>query len=95
MSPFQGFQTLLSDSPTAHAVGYDLPPSGLKTETVRTISSDDTDFCGNGRPLFSDLSETSDEPTKMPRVMSPGQEVLRSNCVARPVSHHAKFVSRL
>ena len=33
--------------------------------------------------------------TKMPRVMSPGQEVLRSNCVARPVSHHAKFVSRL
>ena len=24
--------TVLSDSPTAHAVGYDLPPSGLKPE---------------------------------------------------------------
>ena len=50
VSPFQGFQPWLSDSPTAHAVRYDLPPSGLKTETLRTLSSQETDFCGKGRP---------------------------------------------
>ena len=50
VSPFQGFQTWLSDSPTAHAVGYDLPPSGLKTQALRTLSSQETDVCGKGRP---------------------------------------------
>ena len=61
VSPFQGFQMSLSDSPTAHAVSYDLPPSGLKTETLRILSSEETDFCRNGRPLFSDLPETPDD----------------------------------
>ena len=61
VSPFQGFQAFLSDAPTAHAVGYDLPSSGLKTETLRTLSSEETDFCRNGRPIFSDLPETPDE----------------------------------
>ena len=33
-----GLESGFSTPPTAHAVGYDLPPSGLKTETLRTIS---------------------------------------------------------
>ena len=64
VSPFQGFQTWLSDSPTAHAVGYDLPPSGLKTETLRTLTSEKTDFGGKRRPIISDLPETPDEPSR-------------------------------
>ena len=35
---------LLSDSPTARAVGYDLPPSGLKTEKRGPLPSQETDL---------------------------------------------------
>ena len=41
-----GLTTLLSDSPTAHAVGYDLPPSGLKTEKRGPLPSQETDLPG-------------------------------------------------
>ena len=36
-----GLKTFFSTSPTAHAVGYHLPPSGLKTQTLSTHSPDD------------------------------------------------------
>ncbi len=36
-----GLETWVLIPPTAHAVGYDLPPSGLKTNTLQTISSTD------------------------------------------------------
>ena len=37
---------LSSDSPTAHAVGDDLPPFGLKTEKLGTLPSQETDLSG-------------------------------------------------
>ena len=45
--------------PTAHAVGYALPPSGLKTDPLRTLSPDEADSRGVGR--ICDLPETPDE----------------------------------
>ena len=56
-----GLLTLMSDSPTAHAVGYDLPPSGLKpTGSVRSRRKRRTSLGSDGQNFH--LSKTPDEP---------------------------------